>query len=589
MDHKGKLGDLLLENKIITQAQLFEALAQQGELGLPIGETLIYLDHISEHQLLTLLSEHLQIDYINLSENNFQVIDCSLATILSEGICQSHRILPVFLLEVDQEKEITLAMSNPLDESACNEVEKLTGYRTTPVLTTASHIEEGIRRLFQSVETQEADTDDGISSRLEIDRILYVNRMLAQAIQLKASDIHIEPHATEAHVRYRIDGVLHLIETQQLEEMPPVVSRFKVMGSEHRASMNLDKKNIPHDGSFARVIGGHSVDFRVSTFPTIYGEKVVVRILDRSSRAAINTLSHLMMAPATMHSFLHYIKQPNGIIIATGPAGSGKTTTLHAAINEINNVGLNIVTVEDPVEYHAPDFINQSNLLPQAGFTYPRALRSILRQDPDVILIGEIRDLETAEVAIHAALTGHLVFTTMHTDTAAGAVVRLVDLGIDEFILSSTVVSSLNQRLLRKNCPDCAEKYSPNREELNALRIDQQVIDEILANQDRYDIRKGKGCTLCRKSGYYGRHGVYELLAVTPPIKKMIRNKETSDVISTKSREFQQLNMLFEDGLRLVLSGITTFSELQRVPRGDYPLKSISEIFATADITLGSL
>ncbi len=588
MDHKGKLGELLQDKELISSAQLTEALAEQAVRGLPIGETLIALGYITENQLLNFLSQQLNVDFINLSEKDFQAVDRSLINILPQEVCQRHRVLPVFLLEVEGEKQITLAMSNPLDHNAIEEVERLTGCRIIPALTISSDLEGGIQKLFQLDDISPRGIRAEHHTMVGEDRVMFVNRLLAQAIQLQASDIHIEPHAGEAHIRYRIDGVLHLMQSMPLEEMPPTITRLKVMGSEHHSVMRLDKKNVPHEGSFARVISGHTVDFRICTFPTIYGEKVALRVLDKTSRVAISTIQDLMMPPRTLADFQRCIKQAGGIVIATGPTGSGKTTTLHAAINEINNVGLNIVTVEDPVEYHSTGFINQSNVLPQVGFTYPRALRSLLRQDPDVIMVGEIRDLETAEIAVQAALTGHLVFTTMHTEDAAGAVVRLVDLGIEEFLVSCTVVSSINQRLLRKNCLRCSEKYLPSREEMAVLSIDTAIIDDILENSDRYDIRKGKGCSHCRNSGYSGRQGVFEFLSVTPAIKKMIRDKETSDVISIMAREKQEINMLFEDGLRLILSGITTFDELQRVPRGDYPLKPINEVFEVAGVNLAS-
>jgi type IV pilus assembly protein PilB len=583
MDHKGKVGELLLAEGLISPEQLTEALAQQEILELPVGETLIYLGYITENELLNFLSQELGVDFINLSENDFQFLDSSLDNLIPREVCLRFRVLPVFFLELEAGKQITLAMSDPLDGEAIAEVERITGCQIVPVLTTSSDIAGGIQRLFQpgteGLPGAAADNRGPVGNNL----VLFVNRLIAQAIQLEATDIHIEPHAREAHIRYRIDGVLHLIQTIALEEMPPIVSRMKIMGSEHRSVMRLDKKNIPHEGSFARIISGHAVDFRVCTFPTIYGEKVALRVLDKNSRVSINSIDDLRMAPEIRRNFIRCIKQPSGIIIATGPTGCGKTTTLHAAINEINDVGLNIVTIEDPVEYHASDFINQSNLLPLVGFTYSRALRSILRQDPDVILVGEVRDLETAEVAVQAAMTGHLVFTTMHTDDAAGAVVRLVDLGIEEFLVSSTVASTLNQRLIRKNCPECSEKYIPSREEMAELRIDPEIIDEILHDLDLYDIRKGRGCSLCRKSGYYGRQGVFEFLSVTPPIKKMVRDKETSDIIAIRARELQQLNMLFEDGLHLVLSGVTSFDELHRIPRGDYALRTVREIFRIAE------
>ena len=582
MDRKDKLGELLLQKGVVSAEELKEALNKQKELGLPLGETLIELNFISENQLLNFLSRQLKVDFINLSENDFQVIDRSLINILSNDICLRYRVLPLFLVEIDDSRQLTLAMTDPLDEDAIHEVEKKTDCLVTPVLTISSDLEDGIERLFGGDFFRSRSATE--RPLIEENRVLFFNRLLAQAIQLYASDIHIEPHSRGAHIRYRIDGVLHLMQILPLEEMPSLITLVKVMGSEHQASMRLDKKNIPHEGSFARIIGGHAVDFRVSTFPTIYGEKAAIRILDKNSRLAISSADDLAMAPMTLRNFLGCIKQASGIVIATGPTGSGKTTTLHAAINEINDVGLNIVTIEDPVEYHAADYINQSNLLPLAGFTYPLAMHSVLRQDPDVILVGEVRDLETAKVVVQAALTGHLVLTTMHTDDAAGAVVRLVDLGIEEFLVSSTVVSSINQRLVRKNCPDCSRKYTPKREEMEEMGIDEEVVAEILKDRTLYDIRKGKGCSQCRNTGYSGRHGVFEFLSVTPPIKRMIRDKATSDVISTTARELQDINMLFEDGLRLVLSGITTFDELRRIPRGDYPLKCAREIFATAGI-----
>lgn len=585
MDAKEKLGKLLVEEGVITESQLLDALSAQEDAGLPLGETLISQHSITENRLLNFLSRRLQVDYINISENNFQVLDPSLADTLPADLCRRLKILPVFLHELDDEKEMTLAMSNPLNEDAIQQVEDVAGCKVTPVLTTSSDIEGGIEKLFAApplFASNEGDKEDTDSPGTG--KVRFVNRLLVQAIQLEATDIHIEPHAREAHIRFRLDGVLHLMQTIPLENITPIVYRLKIMGSEHYSVMRLDKKNIPHEGSFARVLGGHNVDFRVCTFPTIYGEKVAIRIFDKGSRRTIHRIDDLLMAPNTAKQLRRCIKQSGGIIIATGPTGSGKTTTLHTAVNEINRVGLNIVTVEDPVEYHAEDYVNQSNVLPLAGFTYSKALRSILRQDPDVILVGEIRDLETAQVAIQAALTGHLVLTTMHTEDAAGAVVRLVDLGIEEFLVSCTVVSAINQRLLRVNCPHCAAPYSPSEDELLDMGIDAEVARDIVTNQDSYTIRKGAGCEQCRNTGYHGRMGTYEFLSVTPLIKKLIRTKETSDVISVTAREQQKINMLFEDGLRLVLSGNTTFEELERVPRGDYPLKPISEIFQAAGV-----
>lgn len=584
MNDKEKLGELLVKEGLITYFQLENALKEQEEQGLLIGETLVSLEYLSENKLLNFLSHHLQVDYINISENNFQVVDFSLVDTLSEDFCKRYKVLPVFRHELEDKKEITLAMCNPLDEGAINQVEAITDCKVLPVLTTSSDIDGGIEKLFSTLPAEPGEPGRVVA--IGRGKIRFINRLLTQAIQLEATDIHIEPHAREAHVRFRLDGVLHLIQSVPLEEMPSIVHRVKIMGSELFRVMHLDKKNIPHEGSFARVIGGHTVDFRVSTFPTIYGEKVAIRIFDKDSRRTIRSIDDLLMSPAVADHFLHCIRQTGGIIIATGPTGSGKTTTLHTAINEINQVGLNIVTVEDPVEYHADDYVNQSNVLPQSGFTYPAALRAILRQDPDVILVGEIRDLETAKVAVQAALTGHLVLTTMHTEDAASAVVRLVDLGIEEFLVSCTVVSSINQRLVRVICPHCSEQYHPSQDELVNLGIDDKIASQIIANQNEYTIRKGHGCEHCRNTGYHGRRGVYEFLSVTPAIKQLIRDKQTSDVILQEARKQQSVNMLFEDALRLALSGATALDELARITRGGYPLKTAREIFEAAGTPL---
>jgi type II secretory ATPase GspE/PulE/Tfp pilus assembly ATPase PilB-like protein len=277
------------------------------------------------------------------------------------------------------------------------------------------------------------------------------------------------------------------------------------------------------------------------------------------------------------------MNQVSGIILVTGPTGSGKSTTLYAGIREINKVDINIVTVEDPVEVHVGKYVNQSSLMPQAGYTYPKALRSILRQDPDVILIGEIRDLDSAEIAVQAALTGHLVLSTLHTEDAASAIVRLVDLGIEEYLVSSTVTASLNQRLLRKVCNICAEPYTPNEDDLNQPTIDKALGADIMGNLSKYTFMKGRGCPACRQTGYHGRQGVYEMLVVTPVIKEMILTKQSADAIVNKARELYRINMLFEEGVRAVLSGITTFEELRKIPRGDYEMKSVAQIFTDAD------
>jgi len=581
MSKKLKLGDILVEQEVITPEQLSEALEKQKEYYLPFGETLIKMGIVTENGLLKILGKHLNFEYINIAEADYRIIDMSLANLIPQQMCQSLMVLPIFIVEEGTSKQLTVAMSDPLNIEAIEELERKLNTNVLPVLTTSSAIIGGIEKLYGVKDEGTLDAE-GIERPLQTDPIRYVNRLLAHATQMGASDIHLEPHRQEVHVRFRLDGMLRVVESFPLSDLDRLIIRLKNMGSEQQSLMRIDEKRVPQDGSFARVVSGHTVDFRLSTFPTIYGEKVAIRVLDKDRIESIHRIHDLNMPPSIEKIFIRCVKQASGIIIATGPTGSGKSTTLHAAVNHINDVSINIVTIEDPVEYHAVDYVNQSSLKRQAGFTYPVALRSIIRQDPDVVLIGEIRDLETAEIAIQAALTGHLVLTTLHTDDAAGAVVRLVDLGIEQFLVSSTVVSAINQRLLRKICPNCKEEYTPVVEELVEIGIDESIIEEIMDDKARYRIQKGQGCKKCYQTGYLGRQGVFEILILTPIIKKLILKKETSDVISEKARLKEDINMVFEDGLRLALKGITTFEELKRIPRGDYPLKPLEKIFQTA-------
>jgi len=580
MKEKKKLGELLIEKKIITTAQLEEALKKQKELGLPLGETLIKLKFVNENFLLETLARHLEIEFLNIAENDYKILDKSLVKVLPMETCRKLRILPLFQIIDDETKELTIAMADPLADYAIKEVEELTGCTVRPILTTSAAIEEGINKLFDvKVSVTKAKT-----IKEDSDIVNLVNKILLDAVTLRASDIHIEPHAKDVHVRMRIDGVLQLIMSIPLSQHSAIVSRFKIMGSEQKSVMKIEEKRLPQDGSLSRVIGGHAVDCRISTLPTIYGEKVVLRLFDKDRADHIGRIAGLKMSPRTELEFRRCVRQPSGIIVVTGPTGSGKTTTLHAVINEINDVGINIITVEDPVEYNAPDYINQSSLNPAAGYTFGRALRAIMRQDPDVILIGEIRDRETAEIAVQAALTGHRVYTTLHTEDAAGAVMRMIDIGVEHFLVSSTLVSALNQRLVRKICPYCAEEYVPTKIEMSDIGIDKHVIEEILSNPGKYKLRRGAGCSACRQTGYRERQGVFEMLTVTPEVRNMILQKQSSDVIAEKTRESQRMNMIFEEGLRLVLSGVTTLGEMQRLPRGDYKMKSVDNIFQDAEV-----
>lgn len=576
-----RIGDLLIEKKIITTAQLEHALQKAKELSLPLGETLIRMKYVSESLMLETLSDHLGIEFVNIADNNFQVIDKSLSRVLRLEFCKQKKVLPLFQIIDDETRELTLAMADPMAQDTIKEAEVVTECRINPVLASLSAIEEGIAKLFQikmDVKVEPLAVEKG-------DTIVIVNKILQRAVALGASDIHIEPHGKDVHVRMRIDGVLELATSYPASDThQAIVSRIKIMASDKNSLMRIDERRLPQDGSFSATIDGHMIDCRVSTLPAIFGEKVVMRIFDKDKATFVGRIRDLKLSPRMELTYRRCVRQPSGINIVTGPTGSGKTTTLNAVLNELNNVGINIVTVEDPVEYQAGGYVNQSTLMPQAGYTYSRALRAMMRQDPDVILIGEVRDRETAEIAVQAALTGHRVFTTLHTDDAAGSISRLADMGVEHFLLSMTLVSAINQRLIRKICSNCMEEYVPTRVEMLDIGLDKQVVDEIQQNADKFHMRRGRGCPTCRQSGYQGRQGVYELISVSPAIREIIRQKQGGSAIVSAAREKDNVNMLFEEGLRLFLSGITTIGELQHLPMGDYKMKSIDDIFRDVQV-----
>lgn len=580
---KKRLGEILIERKLITASQLELALKKQKESGLPLGEVIIRLKYVAENIMLEALSKELNVDFLNISENDYQIVDKSLTRVLPLEVCQRLHVVPLFQLIDDDFRELTLAMGDPLADAGIKEVEALTKCKVTPLLTTYADIEGAIQRLYDI----KIEITGRKVSEASGDIVSLVNRILMDAVGFGASDIHIEAHEKAVHVRMRIDGILQLTHTLPIANLMPIVSRIKIMASEQNSLMKIEERRLPQDGALSRVIGGHAVDFRVSTLPTIYGEKVVMRLFDKDRSSHIGRISDLKMSPRMETEFRRCVRQPTGIVIITGPTGSGKTTTLHAVVNETNDVGINIVTVEDPVEYHAKDYVNQSSLRTEVGYSYARALRAIMRQDPDVILIGEVRDLETASIAVQAALTGHKVYTTLHTEDAATAIVRMVDIGIEQFLVSTTLVSAINQRLLRKVCTNCMEDYVPAMAELLDVGIDKEVAQEILDTHESHNLIRGRGCPACRQTGYRGRQSVFEIVSVNPEVRNLIQQKANADVITRALREKERINMIFEEGVRMVLTGVTTVGELQRLPRGDYDLKSIAEIAKDAELPEG--
>jgi len=465
------------------------------------------------------------------------------------------------------DKTLTIIMSNPLDFYTIDAIRLATQYEIQVLAGRENEILEAIDRCYGVGATSMEKIIEDIESKPEyqseveenIDHlrdmasegpvIRLVNLIITRAIELRASDIHFEPFEDQFRVRYRIDGVLHDAESPPKRLQSAIVSRVKIM-----AKLNIAERRLPQDGRIMLRVKGKEIDFRVSSVPTIYGESIVLRILDKSS--IVLDIERLGFPEDILVGFNDLIQRPHGIILVTGPTGSGKTTTLYCALEKINSPEKKIITVEDPVEYQLKG-INQIQVKPMIGLTFSNALRSIVRQDPDVILIGEIRDAETAEIAIHSALTGHLVLSTLHTNDAPSAITRLLDMGMEDYLLSSTIIGILAQRLVRVACPHCQESYSPAPAILREMKIDK-------VNPTDLNIFEVKGCEHCSQTGYWGRAGIFEFLKITEDIQKLILGKKDSNIIKEAARK-DGMRTLREDGWLKVRQGMTTISEVLRV------------------------
>lgn len=488
-------------------------------------------------------------------------LDREIGSVLPEAMARRYQMVCIGKLE----KKITVAMLDPLDIFALDDVKIRTGFDVESVLADTEAIEWALKRLYgedsswkEVIDMAEGLTVDVIHDAEEdsdkdvvIDQpvIKLVNMVLQQAVERKASDIHIEPRESDTLVRYRIDGVLHEIMTVPRTVQPAMISRLKIMGR-----LRIDEKRIPQDGRIHLSMQGHELDFRVSTLPTLNGETVVMRILDRKAMKV--DLGALGFAESDLRRWVELLEHPHGIILVTGPTGSGKSTTLYSSLAKINKPDVKILTIEDPVEYNLPGIVQvQTN--PKVGLNFAAGLRSFLRQDPDVIMVGEIRDRETAQIAIEAALTGHLVLSTLHTNDAVSSVTRLVDMGVEPFLLSSTMIGVIAQRLLRTTCKACAEPVEPHAELLETLTRRGFARESLT-------LTRGVGCNVCSKTGYKGRMGIYELLAVDEKIREMILKHASNAELTVQGREGGMLS-LYEDGIAKVARGVTTYEELMRV------------------------
>lgn len=548
---KKLLGEQLIERGVITKDQLWEALRVQSRTGELLGNILVKLGMASEE----VINEILGIQQVRLDN-----LDPTLLKTIPEQLVRRHKAIPI----KREGNCLTVAMADPTNVLAIDDLRLLMGCEIEPVHASEKDIDAVIQKYFGIPEVDKifeefellAGEEESEAVKLEeevIDEapvVRLVNSIFLQAIEQNASDIHIEPQEHQVRVRYRIDGMLREVMTLPRKIRSAVTSRVKIM-----SNMDIAEKRIPQDGRIQLRLGNREIDLRVSTLPTVYGEKIVTRLLDKGSMRNFK-IENIGFEQVNFNRFFNALKSPYGMILITGPTGSGKTTTLYAALNEINTVDKNIITVEDPVEYML-EGINQTQVNTKAGMTFAAGLRAILRQDPDIIMVGEIRDSETAEIAVRAATTGHLVLSTLHTNDAAGAITRLVDMGIEPFLVASSVLVTVAQRLARRICPDCCQPYelAPDAPERVFIGV---------AHDKPVTLYRGAGCDNCGNTGYKGRLAIHEVLSVTAGIRPLILRNAPTDEIKQKAMS-EGMITLKADGTKKAMKGLTTIEEVMRV------------------------
>ncbi len=548
------IGQEMVEVGLISADQLAVVLETKKNLGGDLGTILIRKGFVTEEQIADFLNQSLKIPLVSLKE---YVIDPEVTKIVPVSLAQRYHFMP--LSKVDD--TLTIAMANPLDVFAIDDIRAAIKMRVQPVLASALEVErllqDGYRvreisdtalEEIQVVQEGAQSVEDAAERLKEMASgskiIAEVNRIIYGAVSKHASDIHIEPMEKNVRMRLRIDGFLEerLILPKRMHL--PVVTRIKIM-----SGMDIAERRVPQDGRVRIKVEGNLVDMRVSTYPTMYGEKVVIRLLTKET---ILTLEDLGFSERDKKCFEEIILKPHGVFLVTGPTGSGKTTTLYAALQRINSQDKNIISIEDPIENEIAG-ISQAQVNAKAGMTFATALRSILRQDPDVIMVGEVRDRETADIVVRAAITGHLVFSTLHTNTAVGAVTRLVDLGVDRFLISSGVIGLLAQRLVRKICPQCIQPVEVDPTKLKQFSLDPKTV-----------VYKGKGCKHCRMSGYTGRVGIFELVMISPELRDMIIAGASEDEMLREAKKAGTMEV-HEAGIQKIREGVTTIDEVARV------------------------
>ena len=552
-----RLGDLLIQNGVITQKQLRNALNIQKVTKEKLGQILISQNLVTETKIMEILKLQLGIDFVDL--NNIE-IQPKLIELVPQSLAKKYNLIP-FKIEGDK---LYVAMEDPLDFVAINDVKMVSNKDVVPVLSFMEAISNAINKYYGSEYAERAvkeyardinladvasqiqtnTIDDGVN---DAPIVRLVNSIIQQAVNMRASDVHIEPLAQEVRIRFRLDGMLQNILTIPKNTLSAIITRIKIIGG-----MNIAEKRLPQDGRARFAYDGADIDLRISTMPTVNGEKAVLRILDLKNY--LFKIEDLGFSRENLGKFRQLLKNPHGIVLVTGPTGSGKTTTLYAMLWELNKVEKNIITIEDPVEYKIQG-INQVQVNPKAGLVFANGLRSILRQDPDIIMVGEIRDTETVEIALRAAITGHLVLSTLHTNDAVSSISRLLDMGIEPYLMASSMIGVISQRLLRRICTNCKTPYDPQPSELSFLGLSRQSIRTLY---------RGKGCSICNQTGYKGRVPAHEILIINKKIREMISNNVTVDGIRDYCLK-NGMTTLRDDCIKLVLQGITTVDEALRV------------------------
>lgn len=563
-----EIGNMLLDEGFVTKRQLEKATAEAERQKLPLQKVLVSMGFVSDKDIVESVGKQLGFRFVDVDT---LPLDSDLVKSIPEHLAKRYNVIPI----AQQENKLTLAMADPQNVLAIDDIRLITGFDIEPVIAVEDSITKAIGNMFGVTDMVAVDSavkdiaetdfggmeveDDIEAEEIAIDKlkvlvdeapiVRVVNLIISQAINDKASDIHIEPEVRTVKVRYRVDGVLHDVMTPPKHIQAPMVSRIKIM-----SNMDIAERRIPQDGKIHLKHDGREFDLRVSTVPTIHGEKVVMRILDKGS--VMLGLEKLGFSEANRAKFEGIVEKPYGMILVTGPTGSGKSTTLYSCLNKLNTGLTNILTIEDPAEYQLPG-VNQVQVNTKANLTFASALRAFLRQDPDIIMVGEIRDAETANIAVEAALTGHLVLSTLHTNDAAGAVSRLVEMGVEPFLVASSVVGVLGQRLARTICPNCKEPIHASEEAIRKFGLSMYGDADI-------NFYRGRGCDNCKMTGYKGRTGIHEILTMTDRVRSLVLNRASTAEIKQAAVE-EGMSTMQDDGLAKVLAGVTSMEECLRV------------------------